>query len=216
MQGLSSAEVAKYIRSLLPPREELLAQMEKEAQEKIVPIVEPEVAQLLYWLALSHHVKNVLEIGTAIGYSTLWLAKAVLPRGGKITTLEINEPRYEAAKKNFKAAGVDKNIDLILGDARELIYKLKGPYDFIFLDAAKGKYLEFLQKCIDILRPGGLLVADDVFMHGMVITGDIDKRRNKTAVRRLRDYLKLVMKHPQLETVIIPLGDGIALSYKNK
>ncbi|MBO8138674.1 MAG: O-methyltransferase [Desulfotomaculum sp.] len=207
-------EAAEYIRKLLPPREELLAKIEKEAEEKVVPIVEPEVARLLYWLALTRKAKNVLEVGTAIGYSTLWLAKAVLPGGGRITTLEINKPRYEAAKKNFQAAGIEEKINLVFGDARELIYQLKGPYDFIFLDAAKGKYVEFLEQCVSILSSGGLLVADDVFMNGMVISGEVDKRRNKTAVKRLRQYLQVVMNHPQLETVVIPIGDGIALSHK--
>ncbi|WP_066639549.1 O-methyltransferase [Desulfolucanica intricata] len=214
MSGILVDEVQQYLRNLLPPREGLLARMEQEAADKIVPIVEPEVAQLLYWLALSHRSRSVLEIGTAIGYSTLWLAKAVLPGGGKITTIEINLPRFEAAKNNFKQAGVDKDIKLILGDARELLFKLEGPYDFIFLDAAKGKYLEFLHKCVDLLVPGGILVAEDVFMRGMVISGEVDKRRNKTAVTRLRDYLEAVMSHKQLETTVLPLGDGIALSLK--
>ncbi len=214
MNGLLRDEVIKYIRDLMPPRDELLVNMELEAAQKMVPIVEPEVAQMLYWLALSHNVTRVLEVGTAIGYSTLWLAKAVLPRGGSITTIEINKPRYESAKSNFKRAGVEDDINLIFGDARELIYEMTGPYDFIFLDAAKGKYLDFLEQCINILTPGGLLVADDVFMRGMVISGEVDKKRNKTAVKRLRDYLKAVTGHPQLETVIIPFSDGLALSYK--
>ncbi len=216
MTYIVNSEVEKYLRTLLPPRDELLARIEREAEEKIVPIVEPEVARLLYWLALLHKVTRVLEIGTAIGYSTLVIAKAVLPRGGKITTLEINRPRYEAALKNFKAAGVDKDINLIYGDARELIYELNGPYDMIFLDAAKGKYIEFLDKCVEILSPGGLLVADDVLMKGMVVSGKVDKRRNKTAVQRLREFLQAVMAHPQLETVILPLGDGVSLSYKSE
>ena len=214
MSKILPIEVQQFIRNLLPPRDELLNRMEHEAAEKIVPIVEPEVAQLLYWLALSHKSKRVLEIGTGIGYSTLWLAKAVLPLGGKITSIEINKPRYDAAYENLRQAGVSDNIELVFGDAREILFNLAGPYDFIFLDAAKGKYLEFLEKCIDILQSGGILVAEDVFMRGMVISGEIDKRRNKTAVARLRDYLEKVMHHPLLETTIIPLGDGIALSLK--
>jgi len=214
MPKILPEEVQQFIRNLLPPRDDLLDRMEHDAAEKIVPIIEPEVAQLLYWLALSHKSNRVLEIGTGIGYSTLWLAKAVLPMGGKITTIEINKPRYDAAYENFRQAGVSENIELIFGDAREMLFDLVGPYDLIFLDAAKGKYLEFLEKCIDILQPGGILVAEDVFMRGMVISGKIDKRRNKTAVARLRDYLEKVMHHPQLETTVIPLGDGIALSLK--
>ncbi|MTI79400.1 MAG: O-methyltransferase [Firmicutes bacterium] len=214
MKDTSWEEITNYIRGLVPPREDLLFQMERYAEENIVPIVEPEVAQLLYWLALTHGSKNVLEIGTAIGYSTLWLAKAVTPNGGKITTIEINKPRYEVACKNIQEAGLENDIELIYGDAREKIFNFNGPYDYIFLDAAKGKYLDFLHHCVKILRSGGLLVADNVFMHGMVISGQVDKRRNKTAVRRLRDYLKVAMEHPQLATTIIPLGDGIALSYK--
>ncbi|AEG60825.1 O-methyltransferase family 3 [Desulforamulus ruminis DSM 2154] len=207
-------KVRDYIRTILPEREELFLNMEQEAREKMVPIVEPEVGHLLYWLAMTKGSVRVLEVGTAIGYSTLWLSKAVLPRGGRITTMEINGPRAEAAKKNFKKAGVHEQIELIFGDARELLYQLTGPYDFIFLDAAKGKYVEFLDKCVDLLEPGGVLVAEDVFMRGMVISGDIDKRRNKTAVARLRSYLKAVTEHPLLETVLIPLGDGVSVSTK--
>ena len=212
--SIVNEEVQQYIRSLLPIREEIFYEMEREAQENMVPIVEPEVGQLLYWLALTHRSLKVLEIGTAIGYSTLWLAKAVLPQGGHITTMEINAPRAEAARKYFKKAGVEEEVDLIFGDARELLFELSGHYDFIFLDAAKGKYIEFLEKCVELLNPGGILVAEDVFMRGMVITGQIDKRRNKTAVSRLRTYLELVMSHESLETVILPLGDGVALSTK--
>lgn len=216
MNNIVNIDVVNYIRDLIPPRDKLLDTMELQAARDIVPIVEPEVAQMLYWLAVAHKSRRVLEIGTAIGYSTLWLAKAVLPRGGHITTIEINKPRYDAAQRNFIEAGVNKHIKLIFGDARELIFDMNGPYDLIFLDAAKGKYLDFLQKCIDILEPGGLLVADDVLMRGMVITGEVDKRRNKTAVNRLRGYLEAVTDHPQLETVILPLGDGIALSVKKE
>lgn len=210
----ADVDVKEYIRELLPPREAIFLQMEEEARERIVPIVEPEVGHFLYWLALTNNSKRVLEVGTAIGYSTLWLAKAVLPRGGHITTMEINGPRAETARKYFQQAGVIERIELIFGDARELLYELVGPYDFIFLDAAKGKYVEFLEKCIEMLVPGGILVAEDVFMKGMVISGEVDKRRNKTAVARLRNYLQMVREHPQLETVLLPLGDGIAISTK--
>jgi predicted O-methyltransferase YrrM len=216
MGDIVNDAVEKYIRDLLPKRDDLFYHMETYAKQNVVPIVEPEVGQLLYWLALTHNSKKILEIGTAIGYSTLWLAKAVLDKGGEITTVEINKPRYEAARQNFKEAGLEDKINLIFGDARELIFDLSGPYDFIFLDAAKGKYIEFLEKCIDMLSPGGLLIAEDVFMRGMVISGEIDKRRNKTAVNRLRDYLKTVMDHPRLETIVLPMGDGVALSYKKK
>ncbi|ACV63588.1 O-methyltransferase family 3 [Desulfofarcimen acetoxidans DSM 771] len=216
MPKILPEDVQQYIRNLIPPRDELLSFMEKTAAEKVVPIVEPEVAQLLYWLALSHKCSRVLEIGTGIGYSTLWLAKAVIPVGGKITTIEINKPRYDTACENFRRAGLVENIELIFGDAREILFDLSGPYDLIFLDAAKGKYLEFLEKCVDILQPGGILAAEDVFMRGMVISGEIDKRRNKTAVSRLKDYLERIIQHPQLETTIIPMGDGIALSLKKQ
>jgi len=207
-------EVQRYIRGLLPPRDEIFYEMEQEAKEKIIPIVEPEVGHLLYWLAFTKKSTKVLEIGTAIGYSTLWIARAVLPLGGEITTLEINAPRAEAAGRYFRKAGVADKIKLVLGDAREILFELTGPYDFIFLDAAKGKYVEFLDKCIDLLQPGGILVAEDVFMRGMVISGEIDKRRNKTAVARLRSYLEEVMEHKSIETIIVPVGDGIAISTK--
>ncbi|MDA8211009.1 MAG: O-methyltransferase [Clostridia bacterium] len=214
MTNIVQEEVRQYIRELLPPRDELFYEMEQEAREKMIPIVEPEVGHLLYWLATTKKSRRVLEIGTAIGYSTLWIAKAVLPLEGEITTLEINAPRAEAARRYFKKAGVEEKIKLVFGDARELLYEQTGPFDFIFLDAAKGKYVEFLDKCVDLLQPGGILVAEDVFMRGMVISGEIDKRRNKTAVARLRSYLEQVMEHKSIETIILPVGDGITISTK--
>ncbi|GAB6157232.1 O-methyltransferase [Desulfotomaculum varum] len=214
MSNIIQPEVQLYIRGLLPPRDDILLEMEREAKAKIIPIVEPEVGHLLYWLALTKKSTRVLEIGTAIGYSTLWIARAVLPQGGEIITLEINPPRAAAAAYYFKKAGVAHKIKLIQGDAREILFQLSGPYDFIFLDAAKGKYLEFLNKCIELLQPGGILVAEDVLMRGMVVSGEVDKRRNKTAVARLQSYLAAVTKIPELETIILPVGDGVAVSTK--
>ncbi|SHG94370.1 O-methyltransferase [Desulforamulus hydrothermalis] len=214
MSNIIQPEVQRYIRGLLPPRDNIFLEMEQEARAKVIPIVEPEVGHLLYWLALTQKSTRVLEIGTAIGYSTLWIAKAVLPQGGEITTLEINPPRAAAAAGYFKKAGVAHKIKLIQGDAREILFQLSGSYDFIFLDAAKGKYLEFLNKCLELLQPGGILVAEDVLMRGMVVSGEADKRRNKTAVARLQSYLATVTKLPELETIILPVGDGVAVSTK--
>lgn len=214
MSSIVRDEVQEYIRGLLPARDKLLLEMEREAIEKHIPIVEPEVGHFLYWLALTGKRKRVLEIGTAMGYSTLWLAKAVIPGKGAITTIEINKPRFEMAQKYLGLAGVEDNIKLVLGDARDILFELEGPYDFIFLDAAKGKYVDFLEKCLELLEPGGILVAEDVFMRGMVISGNVDKRRNKTAVARLQDYLEIISSHEKLQTVVLPLGDGIAVSTK--
>ena len=213
---LNLTDPALYIRSLVPPRTPLLAEMEQKAQAGFVSIVEPEVAQLIYFLAVNNQCQNVLEIGTGIGYSALWLAEAVAPHGGVVTSIELKPERYAEALKYIQRAGQEKTVQLILGDARELLPTLQPGFDLIFLDAAKAQYLQFLGVCVDLLRPGGLLIAEDIFYHGMVISGEADCRRNQTITKRLRDFINALMQHETLTTALIPLGDGIAVSTKRK
>ena len=210
------SDVSHYIRRLVPPRSALLAEMEQVAEKSFVSIVEPEVAQLIYFLAVNNACQNILEIGTGIGYSTLWLSEAVLPQAGKVTSIELKEERYHLAQKYIQRAGREQSVHLILGDARELLPTLTAGYDLIFLDAAKAQYGSFLETCVNLLQPGGLLIAEDVFYHGMVITGKADCRRNKTVTQRLQSFLDVLMQHEQLVSVILPLGDGVAVSTKRR
>lgn len=207
--------IENYLRDLAPERPEFMMEMEKYAAENYVSIIPPEVARFLTFLVHLSRARDVLEIGTAIAYSTIWLAWAVGERDGHVTTIEINDRRAEAATRNIKTAGLEERITLLKGHAVDIVPQLKDTYDFIFIDAAKGQYGWFFEELYPRLVPGGLLVSDNVLAEGLVVVPDEELRhRQKTSVRRLRDYLKMITSHPGLETTVVPLGDGIAVSLK--
>lgn len=206
--------LSDYLRTLAPKRDALLQLMEQEGREENIPISEPQVAGFLHLLAKIHGSKNVLEIGTATGYSTIWLARAVVPFGGRVTTIELNHLRHRRAREYFQRAGIDKYIDAYLGDALQILPKLTGPYDFIFLDAAKGQYIAFFEHAYKLLSPGGVMVADNVLFKGFVAPGAEYPRRKRTLIIRLRKFLRMLTNHPNLITSVIPICDGLAVIYK--
>ena len=187
--------------------------MEDYACKHHISIVEPEVGQLLNVLVNITRPKKILEIGTAIGYSTIWMARA-LGEDAKITTIELLPGRFQNSQENFQKAGVLDKIKGINGDAKEMIYELDEVYDFIFLDAAKGQYPEFLNLTSKLLKPGGLLVADNVLLNGWVIDLKYPERRKKTMVYRMRSFLEGLKDNEDFTSSIIPLGDGVALIWK--
>ncbi len=205
--------IEKYIRETIKPNSGQLAQLEEFAGVNHVPIVQPEVAAFLRVLGHMHKPNRILEVGTAIGYSSI-LFTEFLREGGIIDTIERNERMLEHAKSNIKAAGLQDTINVIAGDAFEVLRCLDKQYDMIFLDAAKGQYSEFLEECKRMLRPGGLLVSDNVLYKGMIATDDLVVRRKKTIVTRMRTFLKNLCLDESFETSIIPIGDGVALSYR--
>lgn len=205
--------IEEYIRETLPSNVGLLREMEIYAQENHVPIVHKEVGVLLQVLTKATKAKRVLEIGTAIAYSTLLFCEA-MGEDGHVTTIERNEKRAALAKENIEKANKGKNIHLIEGDATEVLKGLTEKYDLIFFDGAKAHYKEFLNDCINLLKPGGVLVSDNILYKGMVATDDLVVRRQRTIVNRMRDYLKYICNHPELDTSLIPIGDGLAISYK--
>lgn len=213
MKDLLDNNLQMFIKSLLPDRDNLLFKMEAYAEEHHVSIVEPEVGQLLNILVNLTKPKKILEVGTAIGYSTIWMARG-LPEDSKITTIELLPQRLQIALENFQKAGVTDRIKVINGDVKEIIYKLNDSYDFIFLDAAKGQYPEFLNLTSKLLKPGGLLVADNVLLNGWVIDLNYPERRKKTMVYRMRDFLENLKDNQDFISSIIPLGDGVALIWK--
>lgn len=192
--------------------EKYLTDLAKKGTENNIPIVSIEVAQLLRFLVGLTKSRRILEIGTAIGYSTSWLALGM--EEGKITTVEIQAQRQKEAQDNLAVLGLDSKVEFILGDAKEILPTLAEGYDFIFLDSSKGQYINLLEECLRLLNPGGLLVTDNVFFRGMVEGKTEVNPRFKTLVRRLKEYLQVITCHSQLETTILPIGDGLALSYK--
>lgn len=203
-----------FLTDTVPPRESFLVRLEKQAANEHIPIIHPDVAQFLHLLIRVHRPKTILEVGTAIGYSTIWMARAAGP-DSLIKTIEINEDRAYEAWLNFKTAGIEEQVQNIVGDAIDLISKLDTQFDLIFLDAAKGQYLTFFEDAIKLLNPGGLIIADNVLLNGWVADQElIPSRRMKTMVNRMTDYIQLVMNHRQLTSSIIPIGDGMAVSLK--
>lgn len=215
MSNITNEFVETYIRELLPESKGLFKEMEIYAEENHVPIVHKEVASLLGVLTRTSGAKKVLEVGTAIAYSTLLFCRA-MAEDGHITTIERNEEMILKAKENIKKANREDQVRILQGDAEEILRFLEGRYDIIFLDGAKGQYNDFLNDCLHLLKPGGLLISDNILYKGMIATDELVVRRKRTIVNRMRSYLETICDHPQLETSIIPIGDGLALSYKRQ
>lgn len=215
MSNITEAYVEKYLRDLLPDYDDTMKEIEAEAIKNHIPIVHKEVAALLRVITKASNSKKILEVGTAIGYSTILLCKAA-GKDGHVTTIERDHQRVQQALYNIEKVHLSNRIQVIEGDALEVLSFLDQKYDLIFLDGAKGHYKDMLNNCINLLKDGGLLLSDNILFRGMVANDDLVVRRKRTIVNRMRDYLSFICNHPQLETSIIPIGDGFAISYKRK
>ena len=206
--------ITSYLHSLDQGNGALLDSIEEEAVRGRVPIIRKETAALLKTLVAMKRPENILEVGTAVGYSALLMSR-VMPEDCHITTIEKYEKRLPVARDNFRKAGMEDRITLLEGDAEEFLQTLKGPYDFIFMDAAKGQYIHYMPEAIRLLRKGGLLVSDNVLQDGDILESRFAvERRNRTIHSRMREYLYELKHDERLLTSIVPLGDGIALSVK--
>ena len=192
--------------------QEQLAILKNYAREQHVPIIGEAGERLLLQTVDRCRPRSVLEIGAAIGYSALLIA-AQLPPAASITTMEIDAARADVARQAFAKAGMDRRIHLLEGDAGQLLDGLEDSYDLVFIDAAKGQYPDYLRKIRRLLRPGGVIIADNVLFRGMVLADAPPPRRYRTLVRRLREYLEIVSTESVFQTEIFPLGDGMAVSY---
>ena len=187
------------------------AELEKSCQEKHIPIIDRDAADLLKLQLKLKKPKKILEIGTAHGFSTLLLAK-YSTKEAKITAVELNPERALKAKENFSRFDYQTKIDLKVGDAFDVLLYLKSDYDFIFLDAAKGQYFYLFEYLIELLAPGGILIADNVLYKGKVLQTGETRHKIRTMVNNLKKYLKLIMNHPELDSTIVTAGDGMAIS----
>lgn len=213
MSNIAHDYIEEYIRNLIPKRDGPIAQMEQYAKDNNVPIVEPEVAQFLKILIKTKNIKTILEVGTAIGYSSSIMAEAAA-QGAHIVTIERDDAMYQLAAGNIKKAGYENNIKIIKADALEVLPEINEKFDMVFIDAAKGHYEHFLPYCLKALNLNGLIVADNVLFRGMVATNKLLIRRKITIVKRMRKYLDTISNMKELETVVLPISDGIALSVK--
>lgn len=206
--------IVTFINSMETENSQILETIEREALDARVPIIRKEMQSFLKVLLLVKRPMRVLEVGTAVGFSALLMSE-YLPEGAVITTIENYEKRIPIARKNFRKAGKEAQITLLEGDAQVVLKTLDKPYDFIFMDAAKGQYIHFLPDVLRLLVPGGLLVSDNVMQDGSVIESRFCvKRRDRTIHARMREYLYELKHNELLETSIVPLGDGVALSVK--
>ncbi len=203
-----------YINSLENGNPPYLDELEAYAKKTQVPIIRKEMQSLMRTLLVMNKPKRILEVGTAIGFSALFMSE-FMPEDGHITTIEKYEKRIPIAKDNFKRFGREDRIELLEGDAADILKSLTGPFDFIFMDAAKGQYIHFLPDVLRLLNPGGVLLSDNVLQDGDIIESKYAvTRRDRTIHKRMREYLYTLKNHEQLETAILTLGDGVALSVK--
>jgi predicted O-methyltransferase YrrM len=206
-------EINQYIESLIPKRSSLLMEMEEYAVKHNVPIMELVGIETLLGTMSIQQPTKILEIGTAIGYSALRMAEA-LPETN-IVTVERETERFQQAKKFLSQSPNEKErIQLVFGDALEVVNEIReyGPYDAIFIDAAKGQYKKFFEIYTEMLTPNGIVYSDNVLFKGLVTQETIDQKRIRSMVKKLQNYNQWLMKHETFDTYILPVGDGIAIS----
>ena len=203
-----------YLHSLESENSEILETIEKEALADHVPIIRKETQSFLKVLLRMKKPKRILEVGTAVGFSAILMSDQV-SEDCKIDTIENYDKRIPIARENFKRAGKNSQITLIEGDAMEVMKHLTEPYDMIFMDAAKGQYIAYLPEVMRLLKEDGVLISDNVLQDGDVIESRFAvERRDRTIHSRMREYLYVIKHHQELETSVIPLGDGVALSVR--
>ena len=208
--------VEQYLAGLNRGSDAVLDDITRKNAERGLPLVDAEVGALLRVLATAIGAVSILEIGTAVGYSGIWLAGALSP-DGMLLTMEIDPERAQEARDNFARAGVDDRVSVIVGDARLKLAKVAGPFDLIFQDGDKAFYTPALDRLVTLLRPGGLLVTDNVLWDGEVVPGFKSKlERSADDTRAIAEYNERLAAHPQLLTATVPLRDGVSISLKKR
>lgn len=203
-----------YINSLDRGNSPILDTIEREALDTYVPIIRKEMQSFLKMLLAMQKPMRILEVGTAVGFSAILMAEYG-PKDLEIVTIENYDKRIPIARENFKRAGKESQITLIEGDAAEVLPKIEEPFDLIFMDAAKGQYINFMPEVLRLLKCGGVLVSDNVLQDGDIIESHyIVERRNRTIYKRMREYLYELTHNDQLVTAVLPVGDGITVSTK--
>ena len=206
--------IRDYLYSLEPDEGQLCEAIAREALERNIPVIKKETKALLKTLLVAKQPRAILEVGTAVGYSALLMAQ-VMPEDCRITTIEKYEPRIAEAKENFARAGVADRVTLLEGDAGDILRQLEGTYDFIFMDGAKGQYLNWLPDILRLMPGGGILFSDNVLQDGDVVQSRYGvERRDRTIHGRMREYLYQIKHMDQLESAEIPVGDGVAVSVR--
>lgn len=209
---ISHERLAVYLETLERPREAALCEIGRKARRDGVPVIRPDTESVLRTLLEIRKPETILEIGTAVGYSSVFFC---LNSGARITTIENYPKRIAEAADHFSRLGLTDRIELLRGDAEALLPGLSGPYDLIFLDAAQGQYIHFLPELLRLMRSGSLLIADNVLIGGDIVESHYAvERRKRTIHKRMREYLREVMGRRELVTSVLPVGDGLAVTVK--
>jgi len=204
-----------YLEKTILPRDALLKDLEKHAESHDVPILGPHVGTLLSVIARSIDAKNILEVGTATGYSGIWLARVAASNSGRLVTIENDPEMKRIAEKSFRKAGLENSVEVILGDARDAVPEIArsraGDFDLILMDVGEKKlYIDLLDDCLKALRKGGVLIADDTLWHGSVVVPS----EKDPETRTMRKFNRIVLDDKRVESIVVPIGDGITLAVK--
>jgi predicted O-methyltransferase YrrM len=214
MGNITPQPIVEYLTPLRRDPHERLAAIDREGRAEGLPLVYPDTGALLHTLALASGARRILEIGTCIGYSTLWLATA-LPPDGSLITMEFDAARAARARDHFAAAGVADRVNVIVGDATRFLHKVAGPFDLVFQDSNKVLYEPMLDRLVSLLRPGGLLVADNILWNGEVVPGYIaQKKYSDEDTAAIVSFSKRLAADPGLYTSFLQVGDGVSVSVK--
>lgn len=207
------ARITSFVRSMAKEDAGKLGELYRDAIHHGVPVIRPEARELLKTQILIQKPKHVLEIGTAVGYSSIYMT-GYLPEDAQITTLELSEARANEAKENIRLFGKEKHIQVICGDAAETLKELPDDtFEFAFVDAAKAQYIYYLPDVLRVLKKGGVIVSDNILQEGEVLESHfLVEKRNRTIHDRMREYLHVITHDERLETAILPVGDGMAIS----
>jgi predicted O-methyltransferase YrrM len=212
--NITPQPIADYLTALRRDPHERLTLIDREGRAEGLPLVYPDTGALLHTLALGCGARRILEIGTCIGYSTLWMATA-LPVAGTLITMEYDNARASRAREHFTAAGYGDRISVIVGDATRFLHKVSGPFDLIFQDSDKKLYEPTLDRLLELLRPGGLLVADNVLWNGEVVPGYVDKKKySDEDTAAIVAFSKRIAADTRLYTSFLQVGDGVSVSVK--
>ncbi|MFA9423620.1 MAG: O-methyltransferase [Sedimentibacter sp.] len=211
MDNINREYIDIYINSLIKGEEEKLEKFREYCESRSLPIIHKEVGQFIKLTINQLKAKRIIEVGTNVGYSSIFMSY-VMKGEGKVVTFERSEKFYEEAMKNIKEFGLEKNIEVCFGDAVENLDNIDGTFDMAFIDAAKSYYKTFFDKCCKAMKPGGIIISDNVLYQGMIATDDLVVRRKKTLVRNLRNYLEYISNDERYITSVLPLGDGLAVT----
>lgn len=204
--------VEEYIDLFYESQSELLYNLRKQAEEENVPIITKDTEKLMHVLLAMNQPKRILEIGTAIGYSAISFASFL--EHVEIVSLELRDIMYERALINIKQSGLSPKIQVIKGDAKEVLPSIEGPFDMVFIDAAKGHYKVFFDSVQSLLSNQAVIVSDNVLYKGMTASNKLLIKRKRTIAKRMREYLKYISNHTKYDTAILPVGDGISISVR--